>query len=113
MAHVARAAVCSHFMNAKQRAAEAAIAYVSSNTVIGLGTGSTADLFLDALATVLKSGRVRDVRGVCTSENTRRRAAELGVPIIELEDAGELDVAIDGADEVTPKLDLIKGLGGA
>jgi ribose 5-phosphate isomerase A len=97
----------------KQRAAEAALGYVSSNTVIGLGTGSTADLFLMALAEVLKSGRLRNVRGVCTSEKTRRRASELGIPIMSLDEAPELDVAIDGADEVAPNLDLIKGMGGA
>jgi len=101
-------------MNPKQRAAEAAIQYVRSGTAIGLGTGSTADYFLIALAAALKSGALKDVRGVSTSEQTLRRARELGIPTIELADAsGPLDVTVDGADEVADNLDLIKGLGGA
>jgi ribose 5-phosphate isomerase A len=114
----AAATVCSvamapQDMNPKLRAARAALDYVTSDTVIGLGTGSTADLFLIELAEALKSGRLRNLRGVCTSQRTQRRAAELGIPIVELEEVDKLDVAIDGADEITPSLDLIKGLGGA
>jgi ribose 5-phosphate isomerase A len=100
-------------MNPKQRAAEAALEHVSSGLVIGLGTGSTADYFLVALGEALKSGRVRDVRGVPTSEQTHRRAQHLGIPLVPLERVGRVDVTIDGADEVAPNLDLIKGLGGA
>src|SRR5688572_25751222 len=98
----------------KQRAAEAAIDYVRSETVIGLGTGSTADCFLIALADALESGRLWDVGGVPTSEHTAQQARDLGIPILELADVDEpLDVTVDGADEVAPNLDLIKGLGGA
>jgi ribose 5-phosphate isomerase A len=98
----------------KQRAAEAAIDYVRSETVIGLGSGSTADCFLIALADALESGRLRDVGGVPTSEHTAQQARDLGIPILELADVDEpLDVTVDGADEVAPNLDLIKGLGGA
>jgi ribose 5-phosphate isomerase A len=101
-------------MNPKQRAAEAAIQYVRSGTAIGLGTGSTADYFLVALAEALRSGRLTNVRGVPTSEQTQRRARELNIPTIELADASApLDVTVDGADEVADNLDLIKGLGGA
>src|SRR4051794_186724 len=100
-------------MTPKQRAARAAVEDVRGDTVIGLGAGSPADLFLSALAEILKTGKLRNIRGVCTSEKTRQRASELGIPIIELDDVDELDVAIDGADEVAPNLDLIKGLGGA
>src|SRR5437763_3621590 len=101
-------------MNPKQRAAEAALQYVRSNSSIGLGTGSTADYFLIALASQLKSGRLQNVRGVATSDKTTARAAELGIPLIDLADAsGPIDLTIDGADEVAPNLDLIKGLGGA
>lgn len=101
-------------MNPKERTAQAAIQYVRSGTSIGLGTGSTADYFLVALAEALKSGRVRDVRGVPTSEQTEHRCRELGIPLITLADvSGLLDVTVDGADEVAPNLDLIKGLGGA
>jgi ribose 5-phosphate isomerase A len=99
---------------AKQRAAEAALDYVRSDTVIGLGTGSTADCFLLALADALETGRLKDVGGVPSSEHTARQARELGIPVIELADVDEpLDVTVDGADEVAPNLDLIKGLGGA
>ncbi|MEO6436229.1 MAG: ribose-5-phosphate isomerase RpiA [Tepidisphaeraceae bacterium] len=100
-------------MNPKQRAAEAALEYVRSDSVIGLGTGSTADYFLMALGEALKSGRLSNVRGVPTSDQTQRRAAHLGVPLISLAQAGVLDVTIDGTDEIDPGLDLIKGLGGA
>jgi ribose 5-phosphate isomerase A len=101
-------------MNPKQRAAEAALSYVRSGTSIGLGTGSTADYFLVALAAALKTGRLSDVRGVPSSEQTQRRARGLGIPLIDLADAtGPLDVTVDGADEVADNLDLIKGLGGA
>ena len=100
-------------MDAKQRAAEAAVAYVKSDSVIGLGTGSTADLFLIALAAALREGRLRNVRGVPTSSTCEKRARELGIPLTTLPENPQLDVAVDGADEVSPKLDLIKGMGGA
>jgi ribose 5-phosphate isomerase A len=100
-------------MSPKQRAAEAAMKYVRSGMVVGLGTGSTADLFLQALAAALKDGRVRDVRGVPTSRQSERRAQHLGIPLTTLADSPHPDVTIDGADEVAPNLDLIKGLGGA
>src|SRR5215212_5264666 len=100
-------------MSPKQRAAEAAMKYVKSGMVVGLGTGSTADLFLQALAAALKDGRVRDVRGVPTSRQSERRAQHLGIPLATLADCPHPDVTIDGADEVAPNLDLIKGLGGA
>src|SRR5688500_8533083 len=92
---------------AKQRAAEAALEYVHSDTVIGLGSGSTAECFLIALAEALESGRLKDVGGVPTSEYTARRARELGIPVVELADVDEpLDVTVDGADEVAPNLDV-------
>jgi ribose 5-phosphate isomerase A len=100
-------------MNAKQRAAEAAMEFVHSGMVIGLGTGSTADFFLRALAAALKDGRIQNIRGVPTSRQSERRALELGIPLATLAEAPHPDVTIDGADEVAPNLDLIKGLGGA
>lgn len=87
--------------------------YVRDGTVVGLGTGSTADLFLQALAAALKDGRVRQVRGVPTSRQSERRAQHLGIPLTTLAECPHPDVTIDGADEVAPNLDLIKGLGGA
>jgi ribose 5-phosphate isomerase A len=100
-------------MNPKQRAAEAAIAFVESGMVVGLGTGSTADEFLKALADALKTGRLRDIRGVPTSRQSERRAQQLGIPLAALAECPLPDVTIDGADEIAPDLNLIKGLGGA
>jgi ribose 5-phosphate isomerase A len=90
-----------------RRAAE----LVRDGMVLGLGTGSTADCFLDALAERL--GGAFRVRGVPTSERTAARARALGIELAALEDVPELDLAIDGADEVDPAGNLIKGLGGA
>src|SRR5262249_11976929 len=100
-------------MNPKQRAAEAALTYVRSNSILGLGTGSTADYFLLALGEALRSGRLTGIRGVPTSEATDRRARHLGIPVISLAEVEMIDQTIDGADEVSPQRDLIKGLGGA
>jgi ribose 5-phosphate isomerase A len=100
-------------MSPKQRAAEAAMKYVKDGMVVGLGTGSTADLFLQALAAAIKERRVRDIRGVPTSRQSERRAQHLHIPLTTLADSPHPDVTIDGADEIAPNLDLIKGLGGA
>ncbi len=87
--------------------------FVRSGMVLGLGTGSTADQFLQALAAALKSGSLRDIRGVPTSLQSEKRALELSIPLTTLIESPHPDVTIDGADEVAPNLDLIKGLGGA
>jgi ribose 5-phosphate isomerase A len=100
-------------MNPKQRAAEAALKFVRSGTVVGLGTGSTADHFLQALAAALKAGTLHDIRGVPTSRQSERRAQHLGIPLTTLAAVGRVDVTVDGADEIAPGLNLIKGLGGA
>jgi ribose 5-phosphate isomerase A len=100
-------------MNPKQRAAEAALKYVASGMVVGLGTGSTADQFLQALAREIKAGKLTNIRGVPTSVQSERRAKELGIPLVTLAEESNPDVTIDGADEVDPNFDLIKGLGGA
>jgi ribose 5-phosphate isomerase A len=100
-------------MDPKQRAAEAALNYIHSNTTIGLGTGSTADFFLIALADALRTGKLRNVRGVPTSTQSERRATKLGIPLTTLAQCPHLDLTVDGADEISPTLDLIKGLGGA
>jgi ribose 5-phosphate isomerase A len=100
-------------MNPKQRAAEAAIPFLHDNMVIGLGTGSTADFFLQALAAALASGKLKNISGVPTSRQSEHRAIELGIPLTTLGKHPVLDLTVDGADEVAPNLDLIKGLGGA
>ncbi len=99
--------------DAKARAARAALAEVRSGMDLGLGTGSTVRHFLDALGEALAAGELTQIRGVPTSEDTARRAALLGIPLLALHETPRLDLAVDGADEVTPALDLIKGLGGA
>jgi ribose 5-phosphate isomerase A len=97
----------------KQQAAERALEYVQSGMALGLGTGSTARHMLDGLAARLRDGRLRDIVGVPTSSRTGALARKLGIPITTLEQRPRLDLVLDGADEVDPALNLIKGLGGA
>ena len=78
---------------------------------VGLGTGTTATVFLDLLADRVRAGL--DIVGVPTSERTRARAEQLGIPLTTLDEHPVLDLTVDGADEVTPDLNLIKGGGGA
>ncbi|HWQ15141.1 MAG TPA: ribose-5-phosphate isomerase RpiA [Roseiflexaceae bacterium] len=97
----------------KRAAAGRAVDLVCSGMALGLGTGSTADLMLHALAERLANGQLRDIVGVPTSERTAALARRLGIPLTTLAERPELDMALDGADEVDPALNLIKGLGGA
>ena len=97
----------------KKMAGEEAARRVESGQRLGLGTGSTASLFLEALAVRLRTGELHDVVGVPTSLRTEEQARRLGFPLTTLDDTPELDLAVDGTDEVDPRLDLIKGLGGA
>ena len=97
----------------KRAAAERALGWVESGMRLGLGTGSTVAHFLDVLGERLRSGALARVVGVPTSVRTEQRARELGIPLAELHDAQPLDLTVDGADEVDPGLDLVKGLGGA
>jgi ribose 5-phosphate isomerase A len=80
---------------------------------LGLGTGSTVAFFLEALGGRVRRGELPGIVGVPTSIRTESAAQELGIPLTTLEEAGTLDLTVDGADEVDPRLDLIKGLGGA
>ena len=100
-------------MNLKQQAAREALLHVRSGMVLGLGTGSTTGYFLEMLAEQLHSGALRDVAGVPTSERTAEQARALGIPLTTLAENPRLDLAVDGADEVDPDLNLIKGLGRA
>jgi ribose 5-phosphate isomerase A len=97
----------------KRRAAERAVDFVESGMKLGLGTGSTARHVLEVIADRRRAGKLQDIVGVPTSEATARLARELGIPMSSLDDLQELDLGIDGADEVDPELNLIKGLGGA
>jgi len=93
----------------KQAAAEAALAYVDDNYTVGVGTGSTVNYFIDALATI----RHKIDATVASSEASAERLQRLGIPVIDLNAASEVHVYIDGADETTKHLQLIKGGGGA
>ena len=88
-----------------------ALGFVSAGQTIGLGTGRAATAFIHALGHAVQSGL--RVAGVPTSEATATLARELGIPLISLDDGSSIDLAVDGADEVDPRLDLIKGYGGA
>ena len=91
---------------------ERALELVPNQTVIGLGSVRAAWAFIQLLGERIRSGRL-SVRGVPTSDETARIASEAGVPLADLKEAGELAVTVDGADEVDPKLNLIKGYGRA
>jgi len=91
--------------------AEVALQYVTDGAAVGLGTGHAAEAFLRALADRVRAGM--RVRGVPTSRASESLGRSLGIPLVPLDDAIPLDVAVDGADEVAPNLDLIKGWGRA
>jgi ribose 5-phosphate isomerase A len=95
----------------KLQAAIAALETIKNGMIVGLGSGSTASLFIRELG-----ARVRDglqVKGIPSSEESRRLAEEVGVPLTTLGEHPSIDVTVDGADEVSETLDLTKGLGGA
>ena len=97
----------------KREAANAAVErYVESGMVVGLGTGSTATFAVQRIGELVSSGELRDLRGVPTSAKTTALANELGIPLATLSEARPL-LTIDGTDEVSPDLALIKGRGGA
>lgn len=100
-------------MNLKQQAARHALSHIENGMTLGLGTGSTTAHFIDLVAEKLRSGVLRDIRAVPTSDWTAARARHLGIPLTTLAETPQLDVAVDGADEVDPDLNLIKGLGRA
>ena len=92
----------------KRQAALYALEEIRDGMIVGLGTGSTASHFIREL------GKARlKVKGIPTSEASRRLAGEVGVPLTTFQEHPRIDVTVDGADEVSPELDLIKGLGGA
>jgi ribose 5-phosphate isomerase A len=84
---------------------------VKDGQVVGLGTGSTAEHFIKLLGNEVQKGL--RIRGIPTSDRSRELALSLGIPVITLDDCQEIDVTVDGADEVDPQLRLIKGGGGA
>ena len=87
--------------------------HVKSGMTVGLGTGSTAAFAVERVGQLLKDGTLKDIMCIPTSVRTKEQAEELGIPLCTLNERSELDVAIDGADEVDPSLFLVKGGGGA
>ncbi len=100
-------------MNLKQLAAARAVEYVQSGMVLGLGTGATARYAIEMLGERLRDGRLRNIVGIPTSSGSAKLAAEAGVPLTTLQEHPVVDLTIDGADEIDPHLNLIKGQGGA
>jgi len=97
-------------MNDKELVAHQALQYVSENMIVGLGTGSTANYFIDALAKRNKEENLK-IRAVSSSVVSMIKAKEAGLPIIAMEQIKEIDLYIDGADEISPDLTLLKGRG--
>ena len=96
---------------AKQRAARAALELLPESGVIGLGTGSTTRFFIEALGELVRAGR--RFSGVATSQQSRALAGECGIPLLDDTGPWSIDLCVDGADEVSDALDLIKGGGAA
>lgn len=97
----------------KKEAGEKAAEYVASGMVVGLGTGSTAVHAVRAIGQMLANGRLHNILGIPTSEATRQEAEHLGIPLTTFDKNPVIDITIDGADEIDPNFDLIKGLGAA
>ena len=97
----------------KQQAAERAVQLVKSGMTVGLGTGETATYAIRRLGALIRAGELEDIVGVPTSVATAAEAVRIGIPLIAESRVGPTDIAIDGADEIDPGLNLIKGRGGA
>lgn len=97
----------------KQEAAWRAAELVESGMVVGLGSGSTAGFAIQRIAARIRAGELENIVGIPSSDNTERLAKELGIPLTGFDEHQQIDINIDGADEVDPELNLIKGGGGA
>lgn len=97
----------------KQQVGKAAADLVQSGNIVGLGTGSTAAFMIQFLGERLQAGTLTDIKGIPTSFQASVLAKKYGIPLTTLDDADHIDIAIDGADEVDPKKNLIKGGGAA
>lgn len=103
-----------HLLDAqKVEAAERAVKLVESGMVVGLGTGSTANHAISAIAREMKKGKLENIKGIATSRRSAELGSSLGIPITTLDEYQEVDITIDGADEVDAAGDIIKGGGGA
>jgi ribose 5-phosphate isomerase A len=95
----------------KKRAADNALDLIRDGHVVGLGTGSTAKFAIEGLGRLIREGL--SVRGVPTSTATERMAREVGIPLVDLNEAVTVDITLDGADEIDADFNMIKGGGGA
>jgi ribose 5-phosphate isomerase A len=95
----------------KQRAAEAAVEYVKDGMIVGLGTGSTTEFAVKKLGEKVRDGLA--IRGIPTSDITKKQAEEEGIPLIDFSETMYIDLTIDGADEIDADLNMIKGGGAA
>ncbi|MEH7238513.1 ribose-5-phosphate isomerase RpiA [Bacillus sp. JJ1562] len=98
-------------MNEKKEVGEKALDYIKDGMIVGLGTGSTVFYTISKLGELVQNGL--SIKGIPTSKQTENLAKEVGIPLISFNEVQQIDVAIDGADEVDPELNLIKGGGGA
>ncbi|MCC3358165.1 ribose-5-phosphate isomerase RpiA [Bacillus sp. REN16] len=98
-------------MNEKKEVGEKALDYIKDGMVVGLGTGSTVFYTISKLGELVNNGL--SINGIPTSKQTEKLAKEVGIPLVSFNEVEQIDVAIDGADEVDPDLNLIKGGGGA
>lgn len=98
-------------INDKRLAAETAVSYIKSGMTVGLGSGSTVDWMLKKVGERVKAGL--DIKGIPTSLKTERQAKELGIPLVDFFGVNQIDLAIDGADEIDDQLNLLKGGGGS
>jgi ribose 5-phosphate isomerase A len=97
----------------KQEVGKAAAQRVKSGAIVGLGTGSTTAYAIEYIGERLKSGEIKDIKGIPTSFQATVLAKQYGIPLTTLDEVDRIDVAIDGADEVDPQKNLIKGGGAA
>ncbi len=97
----------------KKQAALRAVEFIESGMIVGLGTGSTAVFATSAIGEMLADGRLQNIIAIPTSEATAQEAQRVGIPLTTLSEHPQIDITIDGADEITPELHVTKGLGGA
>ena len=97
----------------KKQAAHRAVEFITSGMVIGLGTGSTAQFAVERIGELLRGGSLKNITGIPSSDQTEKFAQSMAIPLTSLDEHPTVDLNIDGADEVDPDLNLIKGGGGA
>ena len=97
----------------KQQAAKRAVEFIESGMIVGLGHGSTALFAVRRIAELLNAGKLSEILGVPCSIQVEKEARRLGIPLTRLDEHPIIDITVDGADEVDPNLDLVKGGGGA